>query len=274
VTIAERLGALKVIPLNRNKNTFHQNQELSYLFILDFESTCWKDKSASFPPEIIEFPVVLLDLNSGEIVSEFQEYVMPTEHPRLTSFCTELTGITQETVDNGMPLKTCLLLFNKWIKKVLEDFKLSATPTENSKSFTCCTWSDWDLNLCLENECKRKQLKKPEELKTWIDIRAVYKEFYQRKPQGLNGALRDLGVEFQGRQHSGIEDARNTSKLVWKLVQDGCRLSHPQSKELIQGNPQATEENPQPAAVKKRYYGNRIYNKASMADVKIQAPTF
>ena len=19
----------------------------------------------------------------------------------------------------------------------------------------CCTWSDWDLNLCLENECKR-----------------------------------------------------------------------------------------------------------------------
>ena len=87
-------------------------------------------------------------------------------------------------------------------------------------------------------------------------------------------SLHDPGVEFQGRQHSGIEDARNTSKLVWKLVQDGCRLSHPQSKELIQGNPQATEENPQPAAAKKRYYGNRIYNKASMADVKIQAPTF
>jgi inhibitor of KinA sporulation pathway (predicted exonuclease) len=29
---------------------------------------------------------------------------MPTENPRLTEFCTQLTGISQQTVDDGMPL--------------------------------------------------------------------------------------------------------------------------------------------------------------------------
>merc|ERR1711874_280893 len=60
-----------------------------------------------------------------------------------------------------------------------------------------------------------------------IDIRAVYREFYRRKPQGLNGALRELGLGFEGREHSGIEDARNTARLVWRMVQDGCQLASP-----------------------------------------------
>ena len=109
--------------------------------------------------------------------------------------------------------------------------------------------------------------------------------------QGLNGALRDLGVEFEGREHSGIVDARNTARLVWKMVQDGCRLTlNPAAGEdVIPGSPAAenTERKPlnneqsaanidTPASSrhgrKKKYYGNRIYKKESLANVKIQAP--
>ena len=36
---------------------------------------------------------------------------------------------------------------------------------------------------------------------------------------------RDVGLEFEGREHSGIEDARNTARLVWRMVQAGCQLS-------------------------------------------------
>ena len=43
----------------------------------------------------VEFPAVLLDLCTGEIVAEFQQYVQPQENPRLSDFCRELTGITQ-----------------------------------------------------------------------------------------------------------------------------------------------------------------------------------
>ena len=44
---------------------------------------------------VVEFPAVLLDTSSGEIHDEFHRYVQPTENPRLSSFCTHLTGITQ-----------------------------------------------------------------------------------------------------------------------------------------------------------------------------------
>lgn len=43
----------------------------------------------------VEFPAVLLNTSTGEIESEFHTYVQPQEHPVLSEFCTELTGITQ-----------------------------------------------------------------------------------------------------------------------------------------------------------------------------------
>ena len=51
---------------------------------------------------------------------------------------------------------------------------------------------------------------------------------------GQNGAIqnillclsyREVGLAFEGREHSGIEDARNTAKLIWKMVQSGCLLN-------------------------------------------------
>lgn len=35
--------------------------------------------------------------------------------------------------------------------------------------------ADWDLGVCLEYECKRKQLFKPVFLNSWIDLRVTYK---------------------------------------------------------------------------------------------------
>lgn len=88
--------------------------------------------------------------------------------------------------------------------------------------------SDWDLGVCLQYECRRKQIHKPDVLNTWIDLRSTYRVcccflfaclfvftllyvtvclfqlFYDRKPKGLNGALQDLGIQFAGREHSGI----------------------------------------------------------------------
>lgn len=43
----------------------------------------------------VEFPAVLMDVRSGEVVGEFHQYVQPQESPQLSAFCKELTGITQ-----------------------------------------------------------------------------------------------------------------------------------------------------------------------------------
>ena len=110
-----------------------------------------------------------------------------------------------------------------------------------------CAPSDWDLGVCLQYECRRKQIRKPPYFDQWIDLRVVYKQFYDRRPSGLCGSLEDLGIPFTGREHCGrhrvsyytlysrslcsllwcvgLDDARNTAKLCYRLVKDGCRLN-------------------------------------------------
>ncbi|XP_035745121.1 ERI1 exoribonuclease 2 [Egretta garzetta] len=187
----------------------------------------------------VEFPAVLLNTSTGEIESEFHTYVQPQEHPILSEFCTELTGITQDQVDEGVPLNICLSQFLKWIQKIQREKKItfsSGIPshsTSEAKLCTFVTWTDWDLGVCLQYECKRKQLRKPDILNSWIDLKATYRAFYNRKPKGLNGALQDLGIAFVGREHSGLDDSRNTARLAWRLICDGCVLKVTKSLDKV-----------------------------------------
>ncbi|NXU10637.1 ERI2 exoribonuclease, partial [Pardalotus punctatus] len=204
-------------------------QRFAFLIVLDFEATCWGQPGRG-SPEIIEFPAVLLNTSTGAIESEFHMYVQPQEHPILSEFCTELTGITQNQVDEGVPLHICLSQFLKWIQNIQKEKKIlfstdsKGNSTLEAKACAFVTWTDWDLGVCLHYECKRKQLRKPDFLNSWIDLKATYRSFYNRKPKGLNGALQDLGIAFEGREHSGLDDSRNTLRLAWRLICDGCVL--------------------------------------------------
>ncbi|GAA6071347.1 ERI1 exoribonuclease 2 [Tachysurus ichikawai] len=219
------------------------NQLFSYVIIIDFESTCWREKN-NHGQEIIEFPAVLMNTHTGQIESEFHSYVQPQEHPLLSSFCTELTGITQEKVEAGLPLQICLSRFTRWLHTLQQErdvvFMSDNTQTHTTVARKPCaflTWSDWDLGVCLQYECKRKQIPKPEALNSWIDLRATYRIFYHRKPKGLNGALQDLGIEFSGREHSGLDDARNTARLAWRMISDGCMMKITKSLSRVSGSP-------------------------------------
>uniref|UniRef100_U3J7Q5 ERI1 exoribonuclease 2 n=1 Tax=Anas platyrhynchos platyrhynchos TaxID=8840 RepID=U3J7Q5_ANAPP len=213
-------------------------QRFGHLVVVDLEATCWRGERRH-SPEIIEFPAVLLNTATGEIEAEFHTYVQPQEHPVLSEFCTELTGITQNQVDEGVPLNICLSQFLKWIQKIQQEKKIvfsSDTPSNSiseAKPCTFVTWTDWDLGVCLQYECKRKQLRKPDILNSWIDLKATYKAFYNRKPKGLNGALQDLGLTFVGREHSGLDDSRNTARLAWRMICDGCVLKITKSLDKV-----------------------------------------
>jgi len=260
--LAAQLGVLRTRKLGQETSSLKSLQNLTHLLVIDFESTCWAERSNAPPPEIIEFPVILLCLSTGRQLSEFRQMVMPIEHPRLSNFCTELTGIGQQQVEAGIPLPTCLVLYNQWLEKVSSEHGLLPG------AFTCCTWSDWDLNLCLENECRRKQVRKPASLNGWVDIRAVYREFYRRRPQGLAAAMKEVGLMFEGREHSGIEDARNTARLVWKMVSDGCLLQQTGQTETERERMELAHRNP--AAGKKRRWQGPLRTRPT--GVKIGPP--
>jgi ERI1 exoribonuclease 2 len=81
-----------------------------FVCVLDFEATC-DDVQKINPQEIIEFPSVLLQFTEDknlEKVSKFQYYVTPQHNPKMTNFCTKLTGITTEMTDNGVTFQKAL----------------------------------------------------------------------------------------------------------------------------------------------------------------------
>ncbi|XP_062282303.1 ERI1 exoribonuclease 2 [Scomber scombrus] len=227
--LAKELGLLRQRSQSSGKKPMVLNQIFSYLIVIDFESTCWREKN-NYTQEIIEFPAVLLNTSTGEIESEFHTYVQPQERPVLSEFCTELTGITQMQVEAGIPLQICLSRFSRWLQNLQLQMGVvfpnrqqrCSAPSPSQKLCTFLTWSDWDLGVCLQFECKRKQIHKPDVLNSWIDLRSTYRLFYNRKPKGLNGALQDLGIQFSGREHSGVDDARNTAQLTARMMRDGC----------------------------------------------------
>ena len=91
------------------KKTYTYQAPFDYICLYDFECTCSNDQQIQMnSQEIIEFPVVIVDVKSKSIKSIFQTYVKPTLDPQLTEFCTELTGITQEQVDNGVSIQDAL----------------------------------------------------------------------------------------------------------------------------------------------------------------------
>lgn len=153
---------------------------------------------------------------------------MPIESPKLSGFCTELTGITQNKVDTGIPLQTALMVFQEWVRKELRDRNLSLPKMSKDKKIgnvAFVTWSDWDFGLCLNKECQRKRLKKPPFFNQWIDLKAIFKEYYNHKPINFNDALLHVGLQFIGREHSGIDDSKNLASLVYKMVKDGAALA-------------------------------------------------
>ena len=226
--LAESLGLISNPYQQRQTYPYLRQQIFEYFIVLDFEATCWKDKEAQpHKGEIIEFPAVLLNSSTGKIEDTFQRYVLPTERTVLSEFCKDLTGISQETVNSAIPLPAVMKLFSDWITKICEGKDIVINPPEkvaNKKHATFVTWSDWDLGTQLLYECKRKSVFRASHFNCWIDLRLVYRQFYKSKPHGLNGALEERGMMFVGRQHSGIDDAKNTARLVFKMIINGCCL--------------------------------------------------
>ncbi|KAJ6628236.1 ERI1 exoribonuclease 2 [Pseudolycoriella hygida] len=206
----------------------NSKQNLKYVIVVDFEATCWKKGESPKwrQPEIIEFPAVLVDLSTQQILSEFHQYILPSECPKLSDFCINFTGITQELIDNNsVPLAAGLVKFGTWMNDLIDKFQLVLPNTSGSiPSVAFVTWTDWDFDVCLTKECKRKNIEKQKFFDQWIDLKATFKDWYKYRPKNFADALRFVGMKFEGREHSGIDDSRNIARLACRMVLDGAPL--------------------------------------------------
>ncbi|CAO2184897.1 unnamed protein product [Urochloa humidicola] len=180
-----------------------------------FHSRCSTKVNNPFPQEIIEFPSVLVNSATGKLEECFQTYVRPTYHQFLTDFCKELTGIQQIQVDRGVPLGEALLMHDKW----LEDKGIKNT------NFAIVTWSNWDCRTMLESECRFKRIRKPPYFNRWINLKVPFHEVYGDVRCNLKEAVQLAGLTWEGRAHCGLDDARNTARLLALMMHRGFKFS-------------------------------------------------
>ncbi|XP_071826992.1 3'-5' exoribonuclease 1-like [Apostichopus japonicus] len=194
----------------------HQTaQSFDYLCVIDFEATCERQNPADYLHEIIEFPIVLVNTKTRLVEDTLMLFCKPLLNPKLSEFCTSLTNITQVQVDYADTFPVVLETVNRWMKH---------KELGSKYKFAIVTDGPWDMNLFLRVQCKLSKLKFPSYAKNWINLSKTFSSFYKTSRVKLELMLRNLGMEFEGQPHRGIDDAKNIARIAVKLMEDGCNL--------------------------------------------------
>jgi inhibitor of KinA sporulation pathway (predicted exonuclease) len=168
--------------------------------VIDFEATC-SENSSEFPRdemEIIEIGAILCDAESLTTIKEFQSFVKPVRHSRLTAFCQKLTTITQAQVESAPRFPQAL--------------QAMVAAIQPSEDLLFCSWGDYDKNQ-LRRDCEFH--KAPYPFKWHLNVKRKFSEQQElEKELGVGQALREAGLKFEGTQHRAIDDTRNIVRLL------------------------------------------------------------
>lgn len=191
------------LPASEESEEEEPVKEKDYFVVVDFEATCFKSRKVpQEETEIIEFAAALVEEGTFDIVDEFDKFVRPVVHPALDDFCTELTTITQEQVDDAYTFPTVLRQFKAWLEKY-----------PGKKTFS--SWGKYDREQLLR-DCDKHEVEYPFD-DEHCNLKRVFQEKRGYKRQcGVKTALRRLKMDFEGTPHRGIDDVRNIVKIMRK----------------------------------------------------------
>lgn len=194
-----------------------RNLYYDYYLVIDFEATCDEHQNqTTYRHEIIEFPVQLVSTKKARVISHFHSYVRPLINPRLTTFCTNLTGITQDMVNFAPTFPEILKQFEAW----LENHGLMSPQAR----VAVLTDGPWDMGRFLLQQCSISGVPYPKWGKKWINVRKSFSNFYNTKKMCLKDMLSHLGMVFQGQPHSGLDDSKNIARVAIRLLRDGANM--------------------------------------------------
>jgi inhibitor of KinA sporulation pathway (predicted exonuclease) len=174
-----------------------------FILVIDVEATCWPGAA---PPgeqsEIIEIGVCLVDPVAGAR-RESESILVRPERSRVSPFCTELTTLTQELVDTGIP-------FEDACRRLREHY--------GSGERIWASYGAYDRSQ-FRRQCAAFGVKYPfgdEHLNVKALLPVV---LGWAVPVGMSRALRNLRLPLEGTHHRGGDDARNIAVLLGRLLE-------------------------------------------------------
>lgn len=150
-------------------------------------------------------------------------------------------------VDRGVTLSEALLMHDNWLEK--KGIK--------NTNFAVVTWTNWDCRVMLESECQFKKIQKPSYFNRyvlpcsvllylsflflyisfstyfsftvciirWINLKVPFHQLFGPARCNLKEAVEKTGLAWLGRPHCGLDDAKNTARLLTHLMHLGFEFS-------------------------------------------------
>lgn len=169
---------------------------------IDIEATCWDEgqEPPGFISEIIEVGIAVLNTEKHTIDKTQSLIVKPKYDPKISEYCTNLTGITQEQVDKGMT-------FEKACKILRRDY--------GSKNLPWASFGDTDRQSFIDHCARRKDDTLYPFSNTHINIALLTMlKFNIDKRPSMMDILEKFKLTNDGKWHSGVSDAYNTARII------------------------------------------------------------
>ena len=183
-----------------------------YLYCVDLEATCDEvgESESPRPPavvpeqmETIEIGLVVIDLETLEVVDEFQRFVRPQINPILTDFCKQLTSIQQTDVDNA--------------RTYVEVGRELGAFIARYPNAAWASWGDYDARQ-LERDAGFAACPSLLAGLQHFNVRKWHKGLYDNQPKGLQQTVEAMGLLWQGTYHRGIDDAKNVASIIKEML--------------------------------------------------------
>jgi inhibitor of KinA sporulation pathway (predicted exonuclease) len=166
------------------------------VLVIDVESTCWEPPETPGYSEIIEIGIAVVNIKELKIVQNDSIIIRP-QQSKVSKFCTQLTTLTQEYVDQGVSLYSAMNIL-----KIKYD--------SNNRTFV--SWGDYDRKM-FERNCKDNGVKYPFGPRH-LNLKNTFTILHGLdKEPGMDSALDFLGMKLEGTHHRGVDDAKNIAKV-------------------------------------------------------------
>ena len=177
-------------------------RKLDQILVVDIESTCWQgDSPAGETSEIIEIGVCVVDVATLQRQEPLSILVKP-QRSSVSPFCTALTTLTQEEVDQGVSLaEACQLL----------------QETYRSRQRLWASYGDYDRKQFRKN-CAAYGIDYPFG-PGHLNVKTLFAVTHALKREvGMGKALAILGMSLEGTHHRGGDDAWNIAGILCDLL--------------------------------------------------------
>lgn len=169
------------------------------VLVIDVESTCWEPPEVqprNEISEIIEIGIAEVDIDNLEIIRNECILVRP-QNSRVSKFCTKLTTLTQEMVDQGITFQSAMNTLRS---------------RYDSSNRVMVSWGDYDRKI-FQSNCETYECKYPFGPRH-MNLKNTFAIFHGLGREcGLDAALPHFGLKLEGTHHRGIDDAKNIAKI-------------------------------------------------------------